>query len=97
MRVDYLPGPHGSSVFTRGETQSLTTLTLGTKDDEQLIGNDGPRAAVPAPLQLPAVLHRRGRPIRGTSRREIGHGNLALRALKPMLPPVDDCPYTIRL
>ena len=97
--VDYLPGPHGSSVFTRGETQSLTTLTLGTKDDEQLIDNALVRKTEKFLLHynFPPFSTGEARPIRGTSRREIGHGNLALRALKPMLPPVDDCPYTIRL
>jgi polyribonucleotide nucleotidyltransferase len=97
--VDYLPGPHGSAVFTRGETQSLTTLTLGTKDDEQLIDNALVRKTEKFLLHynFPPFSTGEARPIRGTSRREIGHGNLALRALKPMLPPVDDCPYTIRL
>ena len=97
--VDYLPGPHGSSVFTRGETQSLTTLTLGTKDDEQLIDNALVRKTEKFLLHynFPPFSTGEARPIRGTSRREIGHGNLALRALKPMLPPVDDCPYTCLL
>ncbi len=97
--VDYLPGPHGSSVFTRGETQSLTTLTLGTKDDEQLIDNALVRKTEKFLLHynFPPFSTGEARPIRGTSRREIGHGNLALRALKPLRPPVDDCPYTIRL
>ena len=97
--VDYIPGPHGSAIFTRGETQSLTTLTLGTKDDEQLIDNALVRKTEKFLLHynFPPFSTGEARPIRGTSRREIGHGNLALRALKPMLPPVDDCPYTIRL
>lgn len=97
--VDYLPGPHGSSIFTRGETQSLTTLTLGTKDDEQLIDNALVKKTEKFLLHynFPPFSTGEARPIRGTSRREIGHGNLALRALKPMLPPVEDCPYTIRL
>jgi polyribonucleotide nucleotidyltransferase len=97
--IDYLPGTHGSSVFTRGETQSLTTLTLGTKLDEQTID-----AAV-HPREDRFLLHYNfppfstgeARPIRSTSRREIGHGNLALRALKPVLPSRAECPYTIRL
>ena len=97
--VDYLPGPHGSSIFTRGETQSLTTLTLGTKDDEQLIDNALVRKRRRSSCST--TTSRRSPPERparsAASRREIGHGNLALRALKPMLPPVDDCPYTIRL
>ncbi|MCC6600087.1 MAG: polyribonucleotide nucleotidyltransferase [Crocinitomicaceae bacterium] len=97
--VGYLPGPHGSSIFTRGETQSLTTLTLGTKDDEQLVD-----AAIKVRndkfllhYNFPPFSTGEARPIRSTGRREIGHGNLALRALKPVLPPVEVCPYTIRI
>jgi len=97
--VDYLPGTHGSSIFTRGETQSLTTLTLGTKLDEQLI--DGALVRKNEKFLLhynfPPFSTGEERPLRGTSRREVGHGNLALRALKPVLPATDDCPYTIRL
>ena len=95
--VAYLPSCHGSAVFTRGETQSLTTLTLGGKKDEQRF--DG---AVEEKTQnftlhynFPPFSTGEARPLRGTSRREIGHGNLALRALRPVLP--DDNPYTIRL
>ncbi len=97
--VDYLPTTHGSAIFTRGETQSLTTLTLGTKDDEQLIDNALVRKTEKFLLHynFPPFSTGEARPIRGTSRREIGHGNLALRALKPMLPPIEECPYTIRL
>ena len=97
--VDYLPGCHGSSIFTRGETQSLTTLTLGTKQDEQLI--DGALEKKTEKFLLhynfPPFSTGEERPLRGTSRREVGHGNLALRALKEVLPPVEECPYTIRL
>ncbi len=97
--VDYLPGCHGSSIFTRGETQSLTTLTLGTKLDEQLI--DGALVRKNEKFLLhynfPPFSTGEERPLRGTSRREVGHGNLALRALKPVLPPTEECPYTIRL
>lgn len=97
--IDYLPGTHGSSIFTRGETQSLTTLTLGTKLDQQTIDS------VVHPREDRFLLHYNfppystgeARPIRSTSRREIGHGNLALRALKPVLPPREVCPYTIRI
>jgi len=97
--VDYLPGTHGSAVFTRGETQSLTTLTLGTKLDEQTVD-----CAV-KPREDRFLLHYNfppystgeARPIRSTSRREIGHGNLALRALKPVLPSREECPYAIRV
>jgi len=95
--VDYLPTAHGSAIFTRGETQSLTTVTLGSKLDEQVI--DG--AVIEDKVNF--ILHYNFPPfstgevksIRGTSRREIGHGNLALRALKPVLPK--DNPYTIRV
>lgn len=97
--VDCLPGPHGSSIFTRGETQSLTTITLGTKLDEQMID-----AAVVKRYDkfllhynFPPFSTGEVRPIRSTSRREIGHGNLALRALKPVLPANEICPYTIRV
>ena len=97
--VDYLPGCHGSSIFTRGETQSLTTLTLGTKLDEQLIDGALVRKTEKFLLHynFPPFSTGEERPLRGTSRREVGHGNLALRALKPILPPNDECPYTIRL
>lgn len=95
--VDYLPCVHGSSIFTRGETQSLTTLTLGGKMDEQLI--DGATFQGTEKFMLhynfPPFSTGEAKPLRGTSRREIGHGNLALRALKPVIPA--DNPYTIRL
>lgn len=97
--VDYLPAVHGSAIFTRGETQSLTTVTLGTKLDEQII--DG----VVIDGKVNFILHYNFPPfstgevkrMMGTSRREIGHGNLALRALKPMIPGTDINPYTIRI
>ncbi|MEY4604838.1 MAG: hypothetical protein RIT43_2130 [Bacteroidota bacterium] len=95
--VNYLPMVHGSSVFTRGETQSLTTLTLGGKMDEQLI--DGATFQGTEKFMLhynfPPFSTGEAKPLRGTSRREIGHGNLALRALKNMIP--SDFPYTVRL
>ncbi len=97
--VDYLPGTHGSAVFTRGETQSLTSLTLGTSLDEQLID----RAILSyhdkflLHYNFPPFSTGEARPIRGISRREIGHGNLAMRALKQVIPGVEECPYTIRL
>jgi len=95
--IDYLPGAHGSAIFTRGETQSLTTLTLGGKMDEQLI--DGATFQGTEKFMLhynfPPFSTGEAKPIRGTSRREIGHGNLALRALKPVIPV--DNPYTIRI
>lgn len=95
--VDYLPMVHGSAVFTRGETQSLTTLTLGGKLDEQLIDGATFRGTEPFMLHynFPPFSTGEAKPLRGTSRREIGHGNLALRALKPVLP--EDNAYTIRL
>ena len=98
--VNYLPSCHGSSVFTRGETQSLTTLTLGGKKDEQKF--DG---AVEEKTQnftlhynFPPFSTGEARPLRGTSRREVGHGNLAQRALKQVIPTDPNVnPYTIRL
>ncbi|MEO9531996.1 MAG: polyribonucleotide nucleotidyltransferase [Crocinitomicaceae bacterium] len=97
--VDYLPGTHGSAVFTRGETQSLTTLTLGGKMDEQMIDSalDKRFERFMLHYNFPPFSTGEARPIRGVSRREIGHGNLALRALKGMLPSVEESPYTIRL
>lgn len=96
--VDYLPAAHGSAIFTRGETQSLTSVTLGTKLNEQVI--DG--AVIEDKLNF--ILHYNfpgfstGEVKRSfTSRREIGHGNLALRALKPMIPSGEQNPYTIRI
>ncbi|MDB3907447.1 polyribonucleotide nucleotidyltransferase [Crocinitomicaceae bacterium] len=95
--VDYLPTAHGSAVFTRGETQALMSLTLGGKMDEQMIDDVTFKGTTPFMLHynFPPFSTGEARPIRGTSRREIGHGNLALRALKPVLP--DDNSYTIRL
>ena len=97
--VDYLPFAHGSAVFTRGETQSLTTVTLGTKMDEQTI--DGAvlegKSNFLLHYNFPSFSTGEARPNRGTSRREVGHGNLALRALKPMIPKGEDNPYTIRI
>jgi len=98
--VNYLPSCHGSAVFTRGETQSLTTLTLGGKKDEQKF--DG---AVEEKTQnftlhynFPPFSTGEARPLRGTSRREVGHGNLAQRALKQVIPTDPNVnPYTIRL
>lgn len=97
--VGYLPGTHGSAIFTRGETQSLTTLTLGSKLDQQTI--DGALVARSDSFMLhynfPPFSTGEARPIRGVSRREVGHGNLALRALKPMIPSAPENPYTVRL
>jgi polyribonucleotide nucleotidyltransferase len=97
--VDYLPMPHGSAIFTRGETQSLTTATLGTKLDEQMI--DGAVIAGYSKFILhynfPAFSTGEVKPNRGPGRREVGHGNLAMRALKRILPPDSENPYTIRI
>ncbi len=95
--VDYLPMVHGSAVFTRGETQSLTTLTLGGKQDEQLLDGATFRGTETFMLHynFPPFSTGEARPLRGTSRREVGHGNLALRALKQVLP--DNYPYTVRI
>ncbi|MBV6485024.1 MAG: Polyribonucleotide nucleotidyltransferase [Flavobacteriales bacterium] len=97
--IDYLPGAHGSSIFTRGETQSLTTVTLGNKMDEQLV--DGATKSGTDKFMLhynfPSFSTGEARPNRGVGRREIGHGNLALRALKPMIPTGPENPYTIRV
>ena len=97
--VDYLPGAHGSAIFTRGETQSLTTVTLGTKMDQQMIDSAMISGYNKFMLHynFPAFSTGEARPNRGTSRREVGHGNLALRALKRMIPQGDDNPYTIRV
>ena len=95
--VAYLPAAHGSAVFTRGETQSLTTVTLGTKLDQQLIDGafiEGENKFL-LHYNFPGFSIGEVKPNRGTSRREVGHGNLALRALKKVLP--DSCPYTIRV
>ena len=97
--VDYLPAAHGSAIFTRGETQSLTTVTLGTKLDMQVI--DG--AVIEEKINFilhynfPSFATGEVKPIRSTGRREIGHGNLALRALKNMIPQGADNLYTIRV
>ena len=95
--IDYLPMVHGSSIFTRGETQSLTTLTLGGRMQEQMIDAATYQGTESFMLHynFPPFSTGEAYPVRGTSRREIGHGNLALRALKPVLP--EDNPYTIRL
>lgn len=97
--VDLLPSTHGSALFTRGETQSLTTVTLGTKLDEQLI--DGAMFSGSSKFILhynfPGFSTGEVKPNRGPGRREVGHGNLALRGLKQVLPPDTENPYTIRV
>jgi polyribonucleotide nucleotidyltransferase len=97
--VDYLPGTHGSAIFTRGETQSLTTVTLGGALDEQDIDGVIHQGSEKFLLHynFPPFSTGEARPMRGTSRREIGHGNLALRALKPVVPSGEENPYTVRI
>jgi len=95
--VDYLPSTHGSALFTRGETQALATATLGTSRESNMI--DSPTNQGEENFYLhynfPPFSTGEARPLRGTSRREVGHGNLAQRALKKVMP--DDCPYTVRV
>ncbi len=95
--VDYLPSTHGSSIFSRGETQALATVTLGTSRDANKI--DMPSYEGEENFYLhynfPPFCTGEARPLRGTSRREVGHGNLAQRGLKGMIP--DECPYTVRV
>ena len=97
--VDYLPSAHGSAVFTRGETQSITTCTLGTKMDEQMV--DGAMISGYNKFFLhynfPGFSTGEVKINRGPGRREVGHGNLAMRALKKVLPSGDENPYTIRI
>lgn len=97
--VDYLPAAHGSAVFTRGETQSLTSVTLGAKDDEQMIDGafiHGYNKFI-LHYNFPAFSTGEVRPNRGPGRREVGHGNLAMRSLKQVLPADSENPYTIRV
>ncbi len=95
----YLPGPHGSALFTRGETQSLTTVTLGTKTDEQIVDQTMYQGYSKFLLHynFPGFSTGEVKPNRGAGRREIGHGNLAHRSLKKVLPAADENPYTIRI
>ena len=95
--VDYLPSVHGSALFTRGETQALATVTLGTSREANVIDSPSEQGEEKFYLHynFPPFSTGEARPLRGTSRREVGHGNLAQRALKNMIPA--DCPYTIRV
>lgn len=97
IETDYLPSPHGSALFTRGETQSLTTVTLGTKDDELLVETAGTSNYHNFLLHynFPPFSTGETKPMRGPSRREVGHGNLAKRSLWQMMPK--DYPYTVRI
>ncbi|RDC57797.1 polyribonucleotide nucleotidyltransferase [Pedobacter chinensis] len=97
--IGYLPAAHGSAVFTRGETQSLTSVTLGSKDDEQMIDGaffNGYQKFL-LHYNFPGFSTGEVRPNRGAGRREIGHGNLAMRSLKKVLPQGAENPYTIRV
>lgn len=97
--VDVLPSAHGSALFTRGETQSLTTVTLGTKLDEQMIDGamfEGSNKFI-LHYNFPGFSTGEVKPNRGPGRREVGHGNLALRGLKYVLPSDTENPYTIRV
>lgn len=95
--VGYLPGPHGSAIFTRGETQSLTSVTLGTKQDEKIVDdvlNQGKERFL-LHYNFPPFSTGEAKAQRGVGRREIGHGHLAWRALKRMIP--EDYPYCVRV
>ncbi|MBC8052752.1 MAG: polyribonucleotide nucleotidyltransferase [Sphingobacteriaceae bacterium] len=97
--IGYLPAAHGSAVFTRGETQALTTVTLGTKLDEQMIDGafyNGYQKFI-LHYNFPGFSTGEVRPNRGAGRREIGHGNLAQRSLKKVMPSVEENPYTVRI
>jgi len=97
--IDPLPAAHGSAIFTRGETQSLTSVTLGTKLDQKMIDEVLKQGSEKFTLHynFPPFATGEAKPARGTSRREIGHGNLAHRALKNMMPPDETNPYAIRI
>ena len=97
--VDYLPCTHGSSIFTRGETQSLCSVTLGSKSDEKMVDEVLYEGSERFTLHynFPPFSTGEARPTRAPGRREIGHGNLAHRALKSMLPPEEEFPYAIRV
>ena len=97
--VDYLPSPHGSALFTRGETQSLTTVTLGTRLDEQIIDQamNYSMSRFMLHYNFPGFSTGEVKPNRGPGRREVGHGNLAHRTIKKILPADADNPYTIRI
>ena len=97
IETDYLPGPHGSAIFTRGETQSLSTVTLGTKADEKMVDDvlNHSKERFLLHYNFPPFSTGEAKASRGVGRREVGHGNLAHRALKRMIP--DEYPYVIRV
>jgi polyribonucleotide nucleotidyltransferase len=95
--VDFVPGPHGAAIFTRGETQALATVTLGTKLDEKIIDDvlNSEKERFLLHYNFPPFATGEAKPQRGVGRREVGHGNLAHRALKSMIP--ENYPYVIRI
>jgi len=99
--VGILPRTHGSALFTRGQTQALVVTTLGTQSDEQRIENIDIAQETSKSFMLhynfPPFSTGEVKPVRGTSRREVGHGHLAERAIQPLLPPYEEFPYTIRI
>ena len=100
VEAGLLPSPHGSALFTRGETQALATVTLGSKLDEKMIDNALQETYFDKfflHYNFPAFSTGETKPNRGPSRREIGHGNLAFRSLKQVMPNQEECPYTIRI
>jgi polyribonucleotide nucleotidyltransferase len=99
METSILPSPHGSALFTRGETQSLTTVTFGTTLDELLIesAHHSDYSKFLLHYNFPPFSTGEVKMMRGVGRREVGHGNLAMRSLKKMMPLVDDFPYTVRV
>jgi polyribonucleotide nucleotidyltransferase len=99
MEVDYLPSPHGTALFTRGETQSLSTVTLGTPDDEKMIedAETSEYSSFYLHYNFPPFSTGEIKPMRGPGRREVGHGNLAQRSLKQIIPAKEKFPYTIRI
>ena len=99
IEIDVLPSPHGSALFTRGETQSLTTVTLGTSEDELLVETAATSDYQPFILHynFPPFSTGETKPMRGPGRREVGHGNLAKRSLEQMMPKGDAFPYTVRI
>ena len=99
MEIDYLPSPHGTALFTRGETQSLSTVTLGTPDDEKMIedANGSEYSSFYLHYNFPPFSTGEIKPMRGPGRREVGHGNLAQRSLEQVIPAKEKFPYTIRI
>jgi polyribonucleotide nucleotidyltransferase len=101
IETGVLPRTHGSALFTRGQTQALVSVTLGTQDDEQRIDSIDVQGETTKSFMLhynfPPFSTGEVKPIRGTSRREVGHGALAERALQPLLPAYQDFPYTLRV